>query len=143
MLEHSVKTYGPLPSELRSRRTRARTLSRPSPYPPTQIYASPDDSRVLISETSRPSDIIKRALEEVTLNPNMSASAMSSLDTKSFSLFDDGNKKSPISDLQSRPRVASSSRRNALGWSKRNTGKASTGPDKKENTGLVTSMVLT
>ena len=33
LLEHSRKHYGPLPSELRSRRTRNRTLSRPSPYP--------------------------------------------------------------------------------------------------------------
>ena len=33
LLEHSKTSYGPLPSELRPRRTRTRTLSRPSPYP--------------------------------------------------------------------------------------------------------------
>ena len=37
LLEHSVQNYGPLPSELRPRRVRSRTSSRPSPYPPNRF----------------------------------------------------------------------------------------------------------
>jgi len=40
LLEHSVQSYGPLPSELRPCRIRSCTSSRPSPYPQTQISKS-------------------------------------------------------------------------------------------------------
>ncbi len=37
LLKHSVQSYGPLPSELRPRRVRSFTSSRPSPYPSNRI----------------------------------------------------------------------------------------------------------
>lgn len=146
LLEHSVQSYRPLPSELRSRRV--RTSSRPSPYPQSRA------SKVTISpDPIRPSNVeVQQALptpilQDVKINMNVKSSTAPSLEAlKPFSpLFKDIEPKrenayglAPVA----RPRVASNARRTALGWSKRSTGKSSTG--QKENVvgqGAVTTFV--
>lgn len=121
LLEHSVQTYGPLPSELHPRRVRSRTSSRVSPYPQgrtIKVSLSPQQSRGAVVDTPR----AYHALQDVSLNPNL-MSPMTVLSPSVIALK--ANKENA-----SRPRVASNARRTALGWSKR-PGKTST--DLKEN----------
>jgi hypothetical protein len=140
LLEHSVQNYGPLPSELRPRRIRSRTQSRPSPYPQNRTIKpviSPEN-------TNRPSnaDLTRSfntpVLQQVPVNPNISSSPAPSLDVlKQFSpLTLEVEPKLENSfglTPAARPRVGSIARRTAFGWSKRSTGKSST--DQKENVG--------
>ena len=114
LLEHSVQTYLPLPSPLRPRR--ARKSSRVSPYPQRVAAASPQQAKVESSPTPAP------ALQPIAINMNVSP------DVPRAFLMNDPKKDSfglP------RPRVPSMTRRTALGWTKRSTGKTST--DLKEN----------
>jgi serine/arginine repetitive matrix protein 2 len=137
LLEHSVQSYRPLPSDLRSRRV--RTSSRPSPYPQSRV------SKITISpDQTRPSNVeeVQKALatpvlQEVKVNTNVKSSTVPSLEAiKPFSpiFLDVEPKRENAYGLApaARPRVPSNARRSALGWSKRSTGgKSST--DQKEN----------
>ena len=137
LLEHSVQSYRPLPSDLRSRRV--RTSSRPSPYPQSRV------SKITISpDQTRPSNVeeVHKALatpvlKEVKVNTNVKSSTVPSLEAiKPFSpiFLDVEPKRENAYGLAptARPRVPSNARRTALGWSKRSTGgKSST--DQKEN----------
>ena len=136
LLEHSVQSYQPLPSDLRSRRV--RTSSRPSPYPQSRvskITISPDQTRLSNVEDVKKS-FATPVLQEVKVNTNVKSSTAPSLEAiKPFTpLFMDVEPKrenayglAPLA----RPRVPSNARRSALGWSKRSSGKSST--DQKEN----------
>ncbi|KAG6825404.1 hypothetical protein H0H92_003817 [Tricholoma furcatifolium] len=57
LLEHSVKNFGPLPSELRPRRVRSRTSSRCSPYPQARlngVISSPPEEAQPVKPTFAP-----------------------------------------------------------------------------------------
>ena len=151
LLEHSVQSYQPLPSDLRSRRV--RTSSRPSPYPQSRV------SKITISpDQARPSKNVDvqqvfttPVLQEVKVNTNIvvKSSTVPSLEAiKPFSpiFLDVEPKRENAYGLApaARPRVPSNARRTALGWSKHSTGgKSST--DQKENVvgqGAVMTFVL-
>jgi len=139
LLEHSVQSYGPLPSELRPRRVRSRTSSRPSPYPASRISkssvttnTSKDHSQVNNTSKSTAAIPVLRDLPVCSNTPVVPMldvlkpfSPLSMIDTKPMK----GEKVS----LNSRPRVASTTRRTALGWSKRSSGKSA---DQKENVAI-------
>ncbi|KAF8878425.1 hypothetical protein BD779DRAFT_1663807 [Infundibulicybe gibba] len=137
LLEHSVQNYGPLPSELRPRRVRSRTQSRPSPYPQARITKtapSPEPLRMTMPDIHRPLHT-PPVLQQVPVNSNI-ISAVPTLDAlKPFSplVLDVEPKRENAFGLApaARPRVASTARRSALGWSKRSNGKSSS--DQKEN----------
>ncbi|KAI0794946.1 hypothetical protein C8Q75DRAFT_791510 [Abortiporus biennis] len=164
MLEHSQKNYGPLPSELRPHRVRSRTSSRASPYPARTIKAtmSPERSRSIPREDSL-SQLLNVSkpfasppviallpspgpLHQVNVNTNLS-SHPPTLDVKPFTPFAVELDKSSFNEapplppllksngLPARPRVTSSARRSAFGWSKRSTGKSSSS-EQKENTSV-------
>ena len=149
LLEHSVQSYGPLPSEFRPRRS--RTFSRPSPYPkkriskPTLLVDQSNGSQVEIKESSA-----TPVLRSLPLISNIVSAAPTLQAFKPFSplVVDTGESKaeSKVSTLpsQNRPRVGSTARRTALGWSKR-SGKSSTGQKEnvvgKENVGV--GMIMT
>ena len=149
LLEHSVQSYGPLPSEFRPRRS--RTLSHPSPYPkkriskPTLLVDQSNGSQVEIKESSA-----TPVLRSLPLISNIVSAAPTLQAFKPFSplVVDTGESKaeSKVSTLpsQNRPRVGSTARRTALGWSKR-SGKSSTGQKEnvvgKENVGV--GMIMT
>ncbi|KAJ6451363.1 hypothetical protein C8R47DRAFT_1229888 [Mycena vitilis] len=121
LLQHSVQNYGPLPSELGPRRVRSRTSSRASPYPRQGLIpASPDQQRSSPAALHRLASSPLRPLE---VNPNvdvhMSPVVLSPKRENAWGLAPNA-----------RPRVASATRRTALGWTRRST-KAST--DLKEN----------
>ncbi|KAI0666503.1 hypothetical protein C8Q78DRAFT_984185 [Trametes maxima] len=155
MLEHSQKNYGPLPSELRPRRIRSRTSSRASPYPvrnmmrasfspekprssPIQVFTdSPAHSFVVPAQE-------KSILREVQRDTNLlKASPAPALgEIKPFSPLHielDVSKQDKSAFIPARPRVTSSTRRAALGWSKRSSGK-SAAYDGKEN--ISSSMII-
>ena len=86
LLEHSVQSYRPLPSDLRSRRV--RTSSRPSPYPQSRV------SKITISpDQTPPSNVeeVHKALatpvwKEFKVNMNVKSSTVPSLEAiKPFS----------------------------------------------------------
>ncbi|KAG2024130.1 hypothetical protein CC2G_001714 [Coprinopsis cinerea AmutBmut pab1-1] len=156
MLEHSVRTYGPLPAELR--RIRSRKDSRPSPYPQTRVFTSmptappmpPPAMPTPPTFTAKTSSAPTPVLQERKINKNILGASPAPnkpvLDAiKPFSPFvvHVGGDDSPVPDMKKmstgsgngsfvRPRVPSAVRRSALGWTKRSNGaKAST--DKKEN----------
>ncbi|KAI0635339.1 hypothetical protein C8Q77DRAFT_1054820 [Trametes polyzona] len=156
MLEHSQKNYGPLPSELRPHRVRSRTSSRASPYPLRNMRASFSPEKPLRSSpmqifTDGPSKPFAQSaheqpvLREVQRNSNvfMSSPAPALDEIKPFSPIhielDTSKKGKSAMGLPARPRVTSSTRRAALGRSKRSTGKSST-QDAKEN--LSSSMII-
>ena len=146
LLEHSVQNYGPLPSELRPRRIRSRTQSRPSPYPQTRIMKvvtppSPEQMR------EPPRNRAPAVLQQINVNHNILSPAPSLDALKPFSplVVDVEPKRENAFGLapHARPRVGSTARRTALGWTKRSTGKSST--DQKENVvgqGTVMTYVL-
>ncbi|KAI8973078.1 hypothetical protein BD414DRAFT_447875 [Trametes punicea] len=155
MLEHSQKNFGPLPSELRPHRVRSRTSSRASPYPLRNVRSSfsPDQPRsspmqVFTDGPSKPfatSAHEQPVLREVPRDVNtLTASPAPALDEiKPFSPLhielDTSKQGKGAFGLPARPRVTSSTRRAALGWSKRSTGKSST-QDCKEN--VSSSMII-
>ncbi|KAA1479222.1 hypothetical protein DENSPDRAFT_830309 [Dentipellis sp. KUC8613] len=128
LLEHSQHTYGPLASDLRPRRIRSRTHSRPSPYPVA--------SKASMSPAPRPA-----AAERMSTAPQESVYHPSPLQQR---VFDANIRSSDISPfvpekngknsfgLPARPRVGSNARRTALGWAKRSIGKEN--KENKENT---------
>lgn len=152
MLEHSQQNYGPLPSELRPYRIRSRTSSRASPYPTRTLKStlSPERQRssVFVEDSHHEYNVSKPfasllpapALQEISVNPNLSfLSTIPVLNVKQFSPFscdvdDVPQKPSDVNKmgLPARPRVTSSARRTALGWTKRSTGKSSSS-EQKEN----------
>ena len=136
LLEYSVQNYGPLPSELRPRRVRSRTQSRPSPYPQARLpkaTKSPEQIRSSKSSNAHTTPVLK----QLPVNTNTLSVAPSLEALKPFSplVVNIEPKRENAFGLAARPRVASSTRRTALGWSKRSNGKAST--DQKENQGAV------
>ncbi|RPD56493.1 hypothetical protein L226DRAFT_550932 [Lentinus tigrinus ALCF2SS1-7] len=155
MLEHSQNTFGPLPSELRPHRVRSRTSSRPSPYPlramrstvspekqrgsPMQVF-SDAPSKPFASAVHEPS-----VLREVwNANVNVPTPPPALGEIKPFSPFhvelETSKQGKNAIGLPARPRVTSSTRRAALGWSKRSTGKSSTKSstqDYKENSVII------
>ncbi|KAM6497668.1 hypothetical protein JOM56_005616 [Amanita muscaria] len=141
LLQHSVQNYGPLPSELRRRRS--RTHSRPSPYPlarvsrvfyPPEPTPSPqvDKSAANTSVPKMPSMV----LQEIHVNSNVAPSPAPSFKFKALSPEKSPAVKrtAPFGQPPIRPRVASTTRRAALGWTKRSA-KSSNGDqkEKKEN----------
>ncbi|PPQ91217.1 hypothetical protein CVT25_001175 [Psilocybe cyanescens] len=149
LLQHSVQNYGPLPSELRPHRFRSRTSSRPSPYPQgrvSKMTLSPEKKRS--TATIDIQDHRTPVLQQVPVNQNTRANKTSSKDNgtapflgalKPFSPLvmddDNGPKRENAFGLapNARPRVGSSARRTALGWSKRSTGAGKSSTDQKEN----------
>lgn len=128
LLEYSVQTYGPLPLELRSRHLRARTNSRPSPYPPTRVVKMTFSPEKPSPKPAQPKHS-PAPLQEVAINNNL-AEAKSFVEDTSLTKLEKYFGAAP----SIRPRVPSSTRRTALGWSKRSTGpKTSNGP--KTSTG--------
>ncbi|GLB36845.1 hypothetical protein LshimejAT787_0311320 [Lyophyllum shimeji] len=145
LLEHSVQNYGPLPSELRPRRMRSRTSSRPSPYPQTRINKvtplSPEKTPPAMTDNITRS-VATPVLQDKPVNRNIISVAPSLEALKPFSplVVDLEPKRENAFGLapNARPRVGSNARRTALGWAKRSTGKSST--DQKENVGRGTIM---
>ena len=138
LLEHSVQNYGPLPSELRPRRIRSRTQSRPSPYPQARTIKplmSPENARPSNADLHR--SFNTPVLQQVPVNPNILSPAPALDLLKQFSplMLEVEPKRENAFGLAPtvRPRVGSVARRTAFGWSKRSTGKSST--DQKENAG--------
>jgi hypothetical protein len=142
LLQHSLENYGPLPPELR--RIRSRTQSRPSPYPQTRAIKasiSPDQIRPSMIDTrsfvSARTPARTPALQQVSINQNVN------FPVHPFAAQDGLKSGSPfVPELDdsklvktfglpptTRPRVPSTTRKTALSWSKRSTGKN----DNKEN----------
>ncbi|TBU22804.1 hypothetical protein BD311DRAFT_822465 [Dichomitus squalens] len=151
LLEHSQKNYGPLPSELRPHRVRSRTSSRPSPYPLRSMRSltSPERTRsspmqVFTDAPSKPfaaSLHDQTVLREVQRNTNVDVPTPPPVlgEIKPFTPFnvelETSKQGKNAIGLPARPRVTSSTRRAALGWSKR-TGKSST-QEFKENSAII------
>jgi len=146
LLEHSVQNYGPLPSELRLRRVRSRTQSRPSPYPARSMKIAPRSPAKLKTEPvhvpavhAHPVD--KSVLQQLPINHNIPAiSVLNPVKPLSPLIVKQEPKRENAFGLapNARPRVGSTARRTALGWSKRSNGKTSS--DLKENVGQGTIM---
>ncbi|KAG6865214.1 hypothetical protein C0991_004415 [Blastosporella zonata] len=146
LLEHSVQNYGPLPSELRPRRIRSRTSSRASPYPQARVskVIPPSPEEKVQPVQSIPANA--PVLRQVPINHNIMSAAPSLEALKPFSslVVDIEPKRENAFGLapHARPRVASTARRTALGWSKRSTGGSSKlSTDQKENVGQ--GMIMT
>ena len=147
MLEHSQQNYGPLPLELRCHRVRSRTYSRPSPYPQRTVKsASPERPSPQPSPRKREeiaADVtvatIAQPLQQKSVNVNSRTPAPAIKDLNPISPFmvefDKSKGDKSLNERTVRPRVTSSTRRAALGWSKRNPGKSS---ELKENTSIGT-----
>ncbi|KAJ4485212.1 hypothetical protein J3R30DRAFT_3696531 [Lentinula aciculospora] len=137
LLASSVESYGPLPTDLRPRRR--RTSSRPSPYPQgrsVRVSLSPDYPRpTIVKETSPRLYHANQSppLKEVTAHPNITSNSPAPLSLTNKQVFSRATN-SPEKIMQKRenvrPRVPSTTRRTALGWSKRSA-KASS--ELKEN----------
>ncbi|KIP05270.1 hypothetical protein PHLGIDRAFT_128997 [Phlebiopsis gigantea 11061_1 CR5-6] len=150
MLEQSQKTYGPLPSDLQPHRVRSRTSSRASPYPVRSRCAS-NEQPVYSFSARKPfaspdsNEKSSSTMRSISINPNISNPNLTGPDTSNpsvkvffappaakpnpaFSVHVDVEepKEKPLPQVL-RPRVTSSARRSALGWSKRNTGKSTIG----------------
>ncbi|KAF8957811.1 hypothetical protein BDZ97DRAFT_2061970 [Flammula alnicola] len=147
-LKHSVQTYGPLPSDLRPRRMRSRTSSRPSPYPQARI----SKGTLLPEQTWISNSIIDYqripVLQQKPINKNihMMTTAPSLEVLKPFSplVMDIEPKHENAFGLAPnvRPRVGSTARRTALGWSKHSNGNGKSSTDQKENV-AATGIVMT
>jgi len=141
LLEHSVQNYGPLPSELHPRRMRSRTQSRPSPYPQAQVRAAITKVTPPSPQEHPPSPDAHRTpvpvLQQISINHNINrmsaAPSLEALKLSSSLVAGVEPKRENAFGLApaARPRVGSTARRTALGWTKRSTGKSST--DQKEN----------
>ena len=147
MLEHSQQNYGPLPPELHCRRVRSRTYSRPSPYPQRTVKpASPERPSPQQSSQGREgivADVTVATVvqplrpKSVNINARTPAPAIKGLNPISPFVveFEKSKGDKSFNERTIRPRVTSSTRRAALGWSKRSTGKSS---ELKENTSVGT-----
>lgn len=135
MLQHSLENYHSLPPELR--RIRSRQISRPSPYKTTSISLRPLLMDAELNTPSQSASAIKPrfldtelngllshsgALSQLSINPNIKSPEHSYILKKpvlpaSLEISDPGSIKFGLSTT--RPRVPSTTRRVALGWSKR------------------------
>ena len=157
MLEHSQKNYGPLPSELHPHRVRSRTSSRASPYPlrnlrsnmspekplrssPIQVFTDAP-SKPFAASSAQPQYILREVQRPVNI-PDVPTPPPVLGEIKPFTPFNvelDTSKAKHNKNgmgLPARPRVTSSTRRAALGWSKRSSGKSSM-QDCKENVSTI------
>ncbi|KAG6884411.1 hypothetical protein C0993_011370 [Termitomyces sp. T159_Od127] len=139
LLEHSVRNYGPLPSELRPRRVRSRTSSRPSPYPQARVnkvvLPSPSENVRPLKNTSSPS-----VLQQIPINNNLAPAAplhgFKSLLPVAIMKDVEPKQENTVGPLaHARTSASSAPRRNALGSTKRNNGATKTSTDLKENVG--------
>ena len=140
MLEHSQQNYGPLPPELHCHRVRSRTYSRPSPYPqrtvksasPEKPSQSPQEQEGIVADVTVPTVTQPLRPKSVNVNGRTPAPAIKGLNPISPFVveFDKSKGDKSFNERTFRPRVTSSTRRAALGWSKRNIGKSS---ELKEN----------
>ncbi|KAJ3908042.1 hypothetical protein F5879DRAFT_794348 [Lentinula edodes] len=137
LLASSVESYGPLPMDLRVRRT--RTSSRPSPYPQgrsVRVSLSPDYPRPVFFKETSPriyNATHNPPLKEVTAHPNIVLNSPDAVPLVSKKVFHrETNSREQIMQRQEnvRPRVPSTTRRTALGWSKRS---AKVSSELKEN----------
>ena len=147
MLEHSQQNYGPLPPDLRCHCSRSRTYSRPSPYPQRTVKsASPESASPQRSPQKKERTIANTPVatttqplrpKSVNVNSRTPAPAIKAPNPISPFIvdFDKSKGDKSFNERTIRPRVTSSTRRAALGWSKRNTGKSS---ELKENTSIGT-----
>ncbi|KAH9913689.1 uncharacterized protein BXZ73DRAFT_81864 [Epithele typhae] len=151
LLEHSQKNYGPLPSDLRPHRVRSRTSSRPSPYPqlrsmrsntspekvvyrssPIQVFSDvPPVPKIKSTSVTSPAVLREQRSVNVVPTPPPVLGEIKPFTPFAVDINPSKVGKNPMG-LPARPRVTSSTRRAALGWSKRSTGKSST-QDGKEN----------
>ncbi|KAG5732016.1 hypothetical protein E4T56_gene18279 [Termitomyces sp. T112] len=141
LLDHSIKNYGPLPSELRPRRARSRTSSRPSPYPQVQARVSkvvpcPPEKVHSVKNSLAPAVNVP-VLQQVPTNTNIVFSAPLHASKPFSPLVKDIEPKeeSPLGFPHNRPRIGSAVRRNTPGRTKRSTGGNKTSTDLKENVG--------
>ncbi|KAJ7667434.1 hypothetical protein B0H17DRAFT_254379 [Mycena rosella] len=137
LLQHSVQNYGPLPSELGPRRVRSRTQSRASPYPQRQGQNAPSSPELQLARPS-PAELHRafaanKALQPVGVHttnvPMPPQPVLSPKRENAWGLAPNA-----------RPRVASATRRSALGWAKRST---KTSTDLKENSTTAVSFMMT
>ncbi|GJE99043.1 hypothetical protein PsYK624_152830 [Phanerochaete sordida] len=143
LLEHSQKSYGPLSSEFLVHRVRSRTSSRATPYPvrarrgsnPTEHQAHaepPSKSRPFAS----PRNSLHDSFSAISINPAMPVFSPPPVPSvrKQASKGDTAKTANGVP----RPRVTSSTRRAALGWSKRNA-KENVNASTAKSTGTVKS----
>ena len=142
MLEHSQQNYGPLPPELLCHRIRSRTYSRPSPYPQRTFKSASVErpSQTSSQKVEAPvATMIVQPLQSKSINANSNTPAPAIKYFNPISPFAVDFEKckgdKSFNERTVRPRVTSSTRRAALGWSKRSAGKSS---ELKENTSLGT-----
>ena len=141
LLEHSLQTYGPLPSDLRPHRVRSRVNSRPSPYPrtvKTSFTSSPGAEHLratvaaslatsIDNAAPRQPSPLSNALQQITINPNIP----STVSVESKECVISPAKPERVFGLPPRPRVGSTVRRAGMGCSKKSTGR--NGVENKEN----------
>ena len=108
MLEHSQNIYGPLPLELRVRKTRSRTSSRASPYPPPRRISRSREASSSPHQYESASPILQ-VLQSIPTNTPARLRKLS---------VHKGDDPTPVKSIP-RQRVPSNARRAALGWSKR------------------------
>jgi serine/arginine repetitive matrix protein 2 len=142
LLDYSMHNYGPLPKDLWPRRHRSRTLSRPSPYPPRTVKTSmsSDQTRPTPNDLNMSRSFTSAPLQPVNINPNSSTPTVEA--GKQFSPNDSVDGKHILGPSATRPRVPSITRRTALGWSKRSTGKK-TSSGKENVVGLGQGVMMT
>jgi serine/arginine repetitive matrix protein 2 len=128
MLEQSKQEYGPLSSEFRPRRVRSRTSSRPSPYPIRRPFSRSPEKHIVdnLRPSSQEPSVVSSALRQISINPNANIFTHPSTFEKLLSCEVETETSKPAKAIltDTRPRVSSSARRAALGWSKRSTGRS-------------------
>ncbi|KAH6911246.1 hypothetical protein BKA70DRAFT_1460494 [Coprinopsis sp. MPI-PUGE-AT-0042] len=157
LLEQSVRTYIPLPAELR--RMRSRKGSRPSPYPQTRtfktsttsinsppIIAMPSPASFKAKATGAGTPLKQRSINTLGVSPAPALPQFKLGNLKPMSPFTVRVNDSPLKENKKkmsngstdgsfvRPRVPSAVRRSALGWTKRSNGPKSS-MENKENAG--------
>jgi len=115
MLEHSKMVFGPLPLELRVRKTRSRTSSRASPYP-QPLASNRSHTRSISPHKYESQSPILQVLQSIPMNTPARARKIS-IQKVDKAIFN-GENPTPIKSIP-RQRVPSNARRAALGWSKR------------------------
>ncbi|KAH6901141.1 hypothetical protein BKA70DRAFT_1115030 [Coprinopsis sp. MPI-PUGE-AT-0042] len=157
LLEQSVRTYIPLPAELR--RMRSRKGSRPSPYPQTRtfktsttsinsppIIAMPSPASFKAKATGAGTPLKQRSINTLGVSPAPALPQFKLGNLKPMSPFTVRVNDSPLKENKKkmsngsgdgsfvRPRVPSAVRRSALGWTKRSNGPKNS-MENKENAG--------
>ncbi|KAF8425040.1 hypothetical protein L210DRAFT_3489659 [Boletus edulis BED1] len=141
MLQHSLRNYGSLPSDLRPRRARSRVNSRPSPYPrtvKTSFTSSPsaENLRATVAASLATSvdnvaprhlSPLSNPLQQILVNPNVP----SAVPVESKQRVISPDKSERVFRPPPRPRLGSATRRAALGCSKKSTSRG--GIENKEN----------